>query len=306
MEQPTETTELKANIQRILGKEITELTLKGKGECNYAFYAESSDGDKYIIKQEREQKLTEDQNDLVVEGNLIKRLYDANVSVHVPRVIFVEENPKLYCYEYIEGDLMRGVWPSLSEEERISICRDLGRFHAEIGMKFTKEMSQESGIDINPSTGQHPKVIEQYNKWIADPALPEDVIDLVKRAEQIFDGTSDKSVFQFLHNDGHHENIIVKDKKISGIIDFGDSEYGEVAKEFSRYIRDYPLYFHYIVDEYEKVSGNKLSYERLVNNALVSGFNEIAEDYLKGGEDRKRAEEAIEMYRRLNSKTAFL
>lgn len=290
------TDDLKSSIQNILGKEITKLTLQGKGDCNYAYYVESHDGGRYIIKQEREHKETEDQNDLIVEGNLIRQLRDTGLSTPIPNVIFVSEGPKLYGYDYIEGEMMRGVWKSLSEEEKIDICRSLGRFHAEIGQKFTKEMSVASGIDINASTDLHPQVAKEYNGLIVDPNVPEGFKNLVKEAKRIFEGTMDDVVFHFIHNDGHHDNVLVKDKEISGIIDFGDAEYGEVAKEFSRYIRDYPDYFEYIVEEYEVISGNKLSRKRLVSNALLSGFSEIVEDYRKGGEGRIKAERAITTY----------
>lgn len=295
----TDQDKIKLEIQELLGKEITQFALKGKGDCNYAYYFETRDGGKYIVKQERERKETEDQNDLVVEGNLLRKLYATNLSTPVPKVVFVSENPKLYGYEYIEGELMRGVWDSLSENERIDICRSLGRFHAEIGKNFTKEMCEASGIDINDSIEPHPQVGKDYKMLIADPNVPADFNDLVKEAKNIFDGTADKVVFQFLHNDGHHENVIIKDKEISGIIDFGDSEYGETAKEFSRYIRDYPDYFKYIVSSYEEISGNKLSYARLVSNALISGFIDIVQNYWKGGEDRVKSEKSIATYKTL-------
>ncbi len=292
-------TALQQKIQEFLNKEITLFELKGKGDCNYAYYVETRDGGKYIIKQEREHKETEDQNDLVVEGNLLKKLYATNLSTPVPKVVFVSENSKLYGYEYIEGELMREAWGSLSEGERIDICRSLGRFHAEIGKKFTKEMCEMSGIDINNSIEPHPQIIKDYERLIFDPKVPIDFIDLAKEAKKMFDGTADKVVFQFLHNDGHHENVIIKNKEISGIIDFGDSEYGEIAKEFSRYIRDYPDYFQHIVSAYEEVSGNKLSYQRLISNALLSGFVEIVEDYYKGEDDREKAQKIMAKYETL-------
>jgi Ser/Thr protein kinase RdoA (MazF antagonist) len=292
--------DLKVKIEKILDKQITEFSLKGQGDCNYAYYFETTDGSKYIAKVEREQKQTQDQNDLIVESNIISQLYDAKPSVPVPHVVAASENPKLYIYEYIEGELMRGVWGALSEEEKIDIGRSLGQFHAEIGQKLTKEMCAISGVEISEATGLRPKVIEEeYDRLILEPDVPNTFKDLVKEAKRIFDGTTGKLIFQFIHNDGHPENILIKDKKIVGVIDFGDAEYGDVAKEFSRYVRDIPDYFKYIISSYEEVSGNKLSLERVVSNALISGFPEIVEDYRKGGEDRARAEKTVETYKRL-------
>jgi len=291
--------ELKTIIQNLLNKEITQFSLKGKGAVNNAYYIETSDGKKYIVKQEREDKEFQPQNDLVVEAKVAQVLCGLDLSIPVPSVVFISEDPKMYCYEFIEGNLMREIWENLSEDERVDVCNRLGYFHAEIGKKFTKEMAEKVGIKIDMSPDLHPEVLAEYNRLILDEAVPEEFVKLVKLAKSIFERTQSRLVFQFLHNDAHHENVIVKDKMISGFIDLGMAEYGEVAKEFSRYIRDYPDYFQHIVSAYEKESGNVLSYERLVSNALISGFVDIVEDYFKGGESKVSAEKAIRTYGRL-------
>lgn len=289
--------ELKLNIQERLDKKITQFALKGKGAVNYAYYVETEDGKKYIIKRERDDKEFQPQNDLVIEAKVAQQLHDLNLSVPIPNVVFISEDPKMYGYEYIDGDLLRGIWKDLLENEKIDICHQLGKFHAEIGKRFTKEMAEAIGIKIDMSADLHSEVSADYDRLILDANVPEDFKALVKKAKSIFDTTQDKLVFQFLHNDSHHENILIKNKAISGIIDFGNAEYGETAKEFSRYIRDFPDHFQHIVSSYEKESGNKLSYRRLVSNALISGFIDLVEDYWKGGESREKAEKAIEKYK---------
>ncbi len=291
--------EIKYKIQELLGKQISVFDLKGIGACNNAYYVETIDGSKYIVKEERAVKEFLPENSLIVESAVAKKLYEAGLSVSVPHVIFVTEHPEMYGYEYVEGNLMKNVWGFLNEEERIHICNSLGLFHAEIGQKITKEASVACGVKINDSRGFHPEIIKDYDRLVVDSNVPDEFKELVKKAKKIFDGTSNMAVFQFIHNDAHHENILIKDKVISGIIDFGEAEYGEMAKEFSRYIRDYPDYFQYIVSAYEDRSGNKLYYERLVTNALISGFVDIVENYWKGGEKKIQAEKAIEKYKLL-------
>lgn len=289
---------LKLRIQELLGEEIAKFILKGKGAVNFAYQVETANG-KYIVKQEREDKEFQPQNDLVVEATIIQKLESLNLSLPIPKVVFVSDDPKMYGYKYIEGEILRSVWDSLTEEEKMNICHSLGHFHAEIGKKVTKEMSGASGIKINDSSGLHPEVAKDYDRLILDANIPSEFKSLAMKAKKIFDQTLDKIFFQFLHNDAQHENILIKDKEISGIIDFGEAEYGEVAKEFSRYIRDFPDHFQYIISAYEEETGNKLSHERLVSNALLSGFIDIIEDYRKGGESREKAEKAIEKYKKL-------
>ncbi len=291
--------EIRQKIQELLKKEIALFVLKGRGAVSEAYYIETSDGSKYIVKQEREVKEFQPQNNLAVEAVVAKRLYDLNLSIPTPHVVFVSKNPHMYGYEYIEGEMMKDVWGSFSEHEKIDACQTLGYFHAEIGKKFTKEIAKASDIKIDMSSGLHPEVKEEYERLIIEPTVPKEFRALAKKAKDIFDRTTDSSVFQFIHNDSHHENILIEEKKISGIIDFGNAEYGEIAKEFSRYIRDYPNYFEYIVSSYEKESGNKLSRERLICNALLSGFMEIVEEYHKGNEEQVKAVRMLDTYKGL-------
>jgi aminoglycoside phosphotransferase (APT) family kinase protein len=291
--------EIREKVQQLLGKEITQFSLFGKGAVNNAYLAETIDGEKYIVKQEKEVKEFQPQNTLLVEASVAQALEKAKLTIPVPDVAFISEDPVMYGYHYIEGDLMITLWESLEEKERINICRALGAFHAEIGKKISKESAAKMGVAINDSTGLHPETIEEYNSILKSDDVPDEWKTLAQRARDIFDNTSDKSVFQFIHNDSHHENIIIRDRKIVGIIDFGNAEYGEVAKEFSRYIRDYPDYFQFIVFAYEEASGIRLSYKRLVNNAFLSGLIDMVENYRKGNDARVKAEKAFATYRRL-------
>ena len=61
---------------------------------------------------------------------------------------------------------------------------------------------------------------------------------------------------------------------------------------------DFPEYFKYIVSAYEKESGNKLSYKRLVSYASLSDFVDIISNYRKGGVYRVKAEESVAVYRK--------
>lgn len=293
--------EIKNKVQEILNEEITECILKATGSCNDAYYLRTCNGKEYIVKQERKVQEFTPQNTLIIEATVVKYLYKLHLPIPVPQVSFISENPDMYGYDFIHGDTLTEVWSCLSEENRIKICHDLGHFHAEIGKQISKEKAEELGVKIDNSANLHPEVLDEYDKILSNKNTPETLKALARKAKKIFDTTMvpDKTVFQFIHNDAHHENIIIKNKKVSGFIDFGNAEYGEIAKEFSRYIRDYPYYFKYIVSSYEEKSGNKLSYDRLVTNALLSGLIDIVDGYHEGGEKRHNAESKIQIYKEL-------
>lgn len=289
---------LKKKIENLLGEEISDISLMASGLVNDAYLVEVKNN-KYIVKHVKDSPEFRAQNSLAVEAAVVRKLASLKLSIPIPRVVFVSEVPDMYGYEYIEGELMINVWQDLSEEERINICHKLGEFHAEIGIKITKEMTRELGVQIDDSVGLHPETVQEYGSILENADVPDEFKALAKRAKAIFDQTSDKAVFQFIHNDAHHENILIKNAEIVGIIDFGETEYGEVAKEFSRYIRDFPKYFQYIVAAYEEASGNQLSRERLITNAFLSGLMDNVEDFRSGDEKREKAERAIEIYRAL-------
>lgn len=291
--------DLKKKVQEIIGAEAARFVLKGKGACNNIYYFETAKGEKYMIKQERHDKELQEQNSLITEAALAQYISSLHLSTPTPQVRFICEDPAMYGYTYIDGDKMKDVWPSLSENERIHICYQLGRFLAEVGANMNKEVSQKIGIKINISPNLHPEVEESYLTLMNSSDTPDELKKMVKAAKGTLDAHQDHLVFQFLHNDAHHENILIKSGSISGIIDFGDAEYGEIAKEFSRYIEDYPEYFEYIVKSYEEASGNKLSLKRLISNAFLTSFKDIVENFQKGGAARAEAEQKTKTYAKL-------
>ncbi|MFA7193498.1 MAG: aminoglycoside phosphotransferase family protein [Candidatus Paceibacterota bacterium] len=288
--------DLRGDIEKIIKEKITKFELKASGFVNNAYYLETKTGKKCIVKVEKEIQEFTPQNSLVIEAKVAQKLYESNLTIPVPEVIFVSQDPDMYGYSFIEGDTLRNVWKDLSEEERIDILRNLGYFHAQIGKIISKQNANEMGVLVDDSTGLHLEVLADYHLIISDESLPKNMIDLAQKAKSIFDTTLDQSVFQFIHNDAHHENVLIKDKKISGFIDFGNSEYGETAREFSRYIRDFPNHFQHIIDSYEEESNNKLSLARLITNSFLSGLIDNVEDYKKGGKDRVNAEKSFDAY----------
>lgn len=291
--------EIKSQIQKILGDEIIEFSLKGKGACNNAYYIETLKGNKYIVKQERDHKESQPQNDLIVEASVMQRLSAMPLAIPLPKIVFVSEAAKMFGYEYIDGDTMREVWCTLTEQEKVSVCRTLGRFHSEIGRLFTKEMAQVSGLKIDLSPDVHPEVTDEYKHILSSDDIPEAFKILAKEAQAVLDTTQQDIIFQFIHNDAHHENMIIKDKMIVGIIDFGNAEYGDITKEFSRYIRDYPNHFQYIISAYQENSGHTLSYKRLVCYSLICGLIDHITNYRKGGEDCAHVERDLATYKNL-------
>jgi aminoglycoside phosphotransferase (APT) family kinase protein len=111
-----------------LGKKLIGFSLKGQGMCNNVWYAVSEDHQQYSVKQERSEKEEDEQNDLLVEARIIRRLNEKSPSLPVPHVVFLAENPKMYCYHYVEGERMRDAWDFLSAAEKFPSVKSWGNF----------------------------------------------------------------------------------------------------------------------------------------------------------------------------------
>ncbi len=72
---------LKFIVQNELGKKISKFELKGKGMCNNVWFIETEDTSKYLIKQEREDKEIEEENDLLTEAKIITALNQKSPSL---------------------------------------------------------------------------------------------------------------------------------------------------------------------------------------------------------------------------------
>lgn len=177
---------LKSKIQEYLPDKIKDISLKGSGSVNNAYFVETQDGSKYTIKIEKEIKDFQPQNTLNVEARVAQKLSTLRLPIPTPEVIFISNNPEMYCYKYIEGEPLINLWSNLSDEEKIEICKTLGYFHAEIGQKISREDAENIGVLINEFEGLHPEVLNDYNLIIQDHSLPEEIISLAKKKQKIF------------------------------------------------------------------------------------------------------------------------
>lgn len=268
----------KIQIQSLLNKEIKTFLPKGRGMCNNTYYVETSDGKKYLIKEEREDKEIEEQNDLVTEGNVVKLLYDLEPTLPIPNVVFVSDNPKMYGYEYVEGEMMVYAWEKLIESEKVDVAKSIGAFHANIGKHLTVDQAQEIGIVIDKSPGLDPtgeKTIQDF----LDDDVSESCKEVVQKAKKFFDETKEHAIFQCIHNDTHNENTIIHNRSLAAVVDFGDCEYGDVHREFAYHVRRYPEYLEHFIAGYKASDGKNLSLKRLISYAVIADAKEVAYYY---------------------------
>ncbi|MDO1449884.1 aminoglycoside phosphotransferase family protein [Rhodocytophaga aerolata] len=278
-----DSTIVKNVIEEKLNKRLISFSLKGEGMCNYAWYAISEDNQIYMIKQEKPEKEEEEHNDLLTEAGIIRKLNEKSSSLPVPQLIFVADNPKMYGYQYIEGEMMKSAWGFLSQQEKILLCEDLGKFHALLGNALTMEEIGELKVTNRWQAALEKETEDDVKLFLHDASIPQPYKQLIKRLYKIQHETKVLAHFGLCHNDSHHENILLNEGKLAGIIDFGDSDFGDVHREFARYVQDYPHYVEIIVNTYEKLSGKTLCRRRMLAISLLEIVDDLRTEYIKNG-----------------------
>ena len=285
------------DIQHFFTQKILSCELLGSGCSNDAYLIQTNDAKKYVAKRARNAPEHKAQNTLFLEAKLLEFLSPKHLCIFIPKIVFLSENPDMYGYEYIPGMLLTKIWEEIHPLVKISISKQLWQFHAELGKNISRKESWKLWLNIDLSPDLHPESLEDLRKIHGDPDIPGDIKHLALSMRKVLENTFSDLHFQFLHNDAHHENILVADAEITGFIDFWEAEYGEITKEFSRYIRDFPDYWQYIVQSYEEHSWNMLSCERLISYSFLAGLIDNIEMWKKWGEKRDQANKNIMWYK---------
>ncbi|GAA4409907.1 hypothetical protein GCM10023187_33860 [Nibrella viscosa] len=274
---------LKSAIEHRLGQKVLSLSQMGQGMCNTIWYADTYDQQTYLVKQERLEKYEEEQNNLVVEGNLLKTLNEKNPLLPIPQIIFVCENPRMYGYRYAPGRMMSEAWADLTEAERTSLCEQLGQFHYELGNTLTEPELIELALLNNKELEINEETDGDLLRFLDHPLIPETYQDLVLTIYHTILDTNAQSIFRFCHNDSHHENILLVNGQLACVIDFGDADFGDVHREFSRYVLDYPDYYDIIVRTYERLSNTRLSRQRIIALSIMDTLGDLFTGFFFSG-----------------------
>ena len=285
-----------SGIQNTLNKKVVEVVHKGQGCANDAYYLKTENNAEYLLKCVRKNVDTPEQNDLHVESSVIKYLNEKDPALPIPKVVYVSNEPAAYVYKYITGSPMIYVWNEMREECRVRLSTSIGAFHAQTGEHISQSTAQKLGIRSNTNPNIIAHEMSAYKEFLTNPSLPESAKEIARQAAELYNSTSDIAVYHFLHNDVHNENIIVNNTILSGVIDFGDCEYGDVHRDFFQHVRRYPNYLDHFINGYQKVSNRELSRKRIISYAILRDLREIADYYNNPEKERRERTQVPDTY----------
>ena len=286
------------SIIKHLKVNVTDIKLFGKGKCNFVYLVTLVGAKQLIIKEERFDKETEEQNHIITEAKTIKYLNKKIPSLKIPRVRFFDADLGLYCYDFISGKPMKTEWEKMSQAERVDLCKNLGRFHAEFHQSLTLDEAKQLGLVINQKPDLEADLLKHLDILLQKEDLPESLSLLIKKVIDIFEQTTREAFFSLIHNDIHNENILITKNDISAVIDFGDTEFDDIRKDFHRYLCDYPDYFNYILDEYQNNVDFSVSKVRIISYAILLLAWKIDCEIIDSPENKKLMEQIMIIYKK--------
>ena len=250
--------ELIQEIEHKLNTKIISHSFLGKGQCNDIYKLETKDKS-ICLKVKKGMDTTCELNSISVESKVFQFMNEAGVSF-IPKYILSSDN--YYLYEFVDGSSMKHVFSQLSDEQKVSIFKDIGKFHYELsqldkdkvlGLGITEYRPEKNRL--NPSEHNLDRLSTEQK-------------ELVHQAYKTYIDSIEASKPQLLHNDAHDENIFITSDRPT-FIDFGDMIWRDIHYDFSRYVHDYPEYWEIILLEFEKLSMLKLNKERIIAISLL-------------------------------------
>lgn len=243
--------------------ELKEIILIGSGACNDVYFLKTHDKS-FALKIEKNIKVDLEVNSIKKEFLIIKKLTERKINL-LPKSAEFIKTLNGFLYTYVKSETLDKTWPSLDSFGRKNILSDIIKFQSSI-----HKLGRIDDVDIKNGSCD----ILKYTKFLKSKVKKESGInnnlyrELLK-IETILKSLSYKPLITLIHDDIHPGNLLIFNKKLCGIIDFGKIVYADVYKDFSHLISMYPEYTEYIINTYEKISGIKMSKKILLYYSIL-------------------------------------
>ncbi|EPE31771.1 Protein kinase-like (PK-like) [Glarea lozoyensis ATCC 20868] len=209
-----------------------------------------------------------------------------NTSIPVPKVFGVYSRPDGYqdlVMELVPGQELGVAWQTLTTEHKINVAKELGSYISQLrSLEPTKKgfvgsIGLASGWDSRLGSRRFGpfETIEDFHRFVRRGdsmdlwAIEQDVVDVHSR--------SDSYTTKFTHADMSPENIIVRDGKITAIIDW---EFSGWFPEYWEYTKMHFRWRPYRKDFYQEMDKVLTSYpqELACDKALLKHYDFFSYD----------------------------
>lgn len=229
-------------------KSYTELT---EGTCNTAYRIEFTDGSSSVLKiatADESGRISNEVNIMLAEVKAMRIVHESNV-VKVAEVQYYDDSRTLCSGDYffmeeLEGQSIISIEDQFTEEERAVINYEMGQAEK----KITSIYGETFGL-LGDEENCYDNLFDFFYQLIANLLMDaerknvevgvssEEMLACLKQDKAIFDKIEKPSL---VHWDMWEGNVFVKDKHVSGIIDWERAMWGDVLMDehFRRHSRN--------------------------------------------------------------------
>lgn len=206
---------------------IKELSYLSSGDDSDTFLC----NEQYVVKVPKRDEVKTAQKR---EFELYRFLESCNLSFQTPAVVY--QSDRFNVMTYIKGEhITYDQYHRLSEKEKDALAYDEATFLKEL-----------HSIDIDGSTGLFSEVFEnKKDKYLNDKELLISILekeqlltaDILEHIELIYSNIlNNKALFEYtpclIHNDFSANNMIFRNNRLFGVIDFGDFAVSDPDNDF--------------------------------------------------------------------------
>jgi len=249
-----------------------------------------SDWNKEIfVKELRPDPELTETNPIDIETNLLCFMHNRLPRSCFPDIIWSTE--KHYAYEKLPWTpLKENNFSQRDKKEQESLIVEIVDAMIQLFGCCSETEAKNIWINIYHEPFMYTFFEEEKKAFFDHHSLPLDWKNYVqKQTECLY--TNYYGIFGLIHADLHHQNILVENKKLSWIIDFGDARWWDITRDFCIFCDDYPACIDIMTTYYNTKTGNYVSAERIRALILVWRLSDIRE--LRDTWDKNNAEKKL-------------
>ncbi|MFA7702411.1 MAG: phosphotransferase [Patescibacteria group bacterium] len=239
---------------------IESIKLLKAGWCNFVVEINKT----YIFRFPKK-----DDVDLDLEAKILKIL-KGRITLEIPVYEFFGKKSSYVGYKKITGQpLTATLLKSLSLKSKQLLASDMANFLYE----FHKLLPITKAKQLNLGSDNHKWRPEVIQKYVIGKLRNKKLLDFIEiNLDKYLELIKDKSNLIIAYNDLHQNNIAFnkKSSRLNGIFDFGDVAVEHISIEFYRLFSFDPELATNVIKQYKKISGRKISVERVFGTAVVS------------------------------------
>jgi aminoglycoside 2''-phosphotransferase len=249
---------------RAFSKNVQEITFIEHGADNIVAVVERQ----YVFRFPRNNDAAKR---LYFETALLQKIGKQIQVMDVPTLVQVHTQPFYTVSTFIPGDHLTGKEiVGLSQDEQANVGKQVATLstqlnHAISGLEV-RRLRVEAGVegldepwdvyfnrifvkDRLPNERLRPIINEQYALWK----------DLVRHEQRNY----------AIHDDLHPSNLLFVGPKLSGVVDFGDTNAGSIEEEFRWLYSMGDIVLKSAIDHYNEVTGTQVAYDNVKQWAIM-------------------------------------